>query len=140
MRARNTVTSLALVWAVGAAPAIAEQPLPEPVREGDVTWLSGGVGDAEQAAIHERADEFDVWLTLARADGAFLSAVDVRVENAAGETVLDTTTRGPFLLMRLPAGRYALRARADDMRAERRVFDVPQTGQVRLYVAMEDRS
>jgi hypothetical protein len=130
-------TLLVLVLA-SAAPAV-DRPSLEPHMQGKVTYLTGGIGEEEQAAVREHAGEYNLWITLTRPDGAYLSKVEVRVENDAGETLLDTTTDGPFLLAKLPPGRYAIRTMAMDRHTERRTVDVPEQGQSRIYVAMPER-
>jgi hypothetical protein len=51
----------------------------------------------------------------------YLSDVPVRIADAQGKTVLDTLSRGPFLLARLPYGRYTVVATYRDHKQERTV-------------------
>lgn len=126
-----------LALAVGVR-AWAEDVLLEPQHQGDIVFLTGGVGDREQAALHEEAQEYDFALTVTRPDGAYLAHVDVSLEDASGNTVLRTTMNGPILLAELPPGRYKLEVGEPDRVTERRVVDVPQKGRghVDLFVAL----
>jgi hypothetical protein len=134
----------AICCACLASPALAEQPdvsAPPPltpVVAGDVTFLTGGVGESEQAAIRKMTGDYNVRITLTRPDGAFLSGVDVQLESASGHSLIHTRTRGPMMLVRLDPGRYVLKASEQGHTPERRVIDVAKGGDpVQLYVALE---
>ncbi len=119
---------------LGAGPAI--DPLATQTQ-GEVEFVSGGVSDAEQQAIRERAGDFDLWITVARSDGAYLSDVDVSVDNTNGRTILDTTTRGPSLLVDLPKGTYEVTAKADGWQSQRLQVAIDGDGTTRVNIAMQ---
>lgn len=81
---------------------------------GEVSWVSGGVGEdsRERLAVLSAGFGFNLRLTFALASGDYLSAVAVRIVDASGRTVLETTSEGPILLVRLPVGRYTVAAMA----------------------------
>lgn len=133
------LVALALALAAVSAPALAVDSLPEPQRTGDVVYLTGGVSDQEQAAIKERLDDYKLVVTLAKANGAYLANVRVVLEGANGEPVLETTTRGPFLLADVPKGHYTLRAQLEGHESAQRVLDVPEEGSVRMYVVLPEQ-
>ena len=112
------VATIAAAYALGAsvacaAPGTAASPTeatPSPQRSGGVTWLTGGVTLEERDAIREQASDYNLWIWLARSgSGYFLADVRVSVEDADGHPVLDTVTDGPWLLARVPPGRYTIR-------------------------------
>lgn len=112
-RRMGNLTALVLAASLLALPAFADD---EAVRAaGEVSWVSGGVGEAsrERLSALEAGFGFNLKVTFALASGDYLSAVAVRVIDAGGRTVLETTSEGPILLARLPAGRYEFIAAFD---------------------------
>lgn len=96
------------------APAHAEDPnLPEIKTQGNVTFLSGGIGSDETAAIKAASPNYALTLQFSSATGAFLAAVVVQITDAGGNVVLDTTSEGPYLLVNLEPGRYTVDAMLD---------------------------
>lgn len=75
-----------------------------------VPYITGGVGIEERAALEERMGDYNLKLIFALEEGNYLSNVDVTVADTSGNTVLQTTTNGPWLAARLPEGRYTVRA------------------------------
>lgn len=109
-RLRRTGRLLVLTSVLLAAPAFAGE---EAVQEaGEVSWVSGGIGEdsRERLAALEAGFGFNLKVTFALASGDYLSDVGVRVVDAAGKTVLETRTEGPLMLLRLPPGRYDFHA------------------------------
>lgn len=87
--------------------------LPQPVTQDDVTYLCGGVGDEETAFMKQEARSYDLMLTFAARNGAYLADVDVDIKDARGNDVLQTACDAPILLVDLPrSGTYRVRAEA----------------------------
>lgn len=111
---KTRIPALLLVGLL-AMPVIAQTPgfvLPEN-RYGTVSYVSGGIGDEEREEIRMREADFNLKLLFSERDGSYLTGVDVELLNARGETVLDAKGTGPFLLARVPPGRYTLKASAN---------------------------
>lgn len=105
---------LALAFVLGAVAGPASAQLPAVQTQGEIRYLSGGIGSDESEAIKAARDSYPLTLTLAgKADGrdVYLSSVPVTIRDASGKTVLEVTTSGPYLLADLPAGRYEISAR-----------------------------
>ena len=88
-------------------------PLPAEKIAGQVRYVTGGVGHEEAEAFRHAQRDYSLVLefghqTAPRAQ--FAADVSVLIRDARGNTVLDTVSDGPFLLARLPAGRYTIRA------------------------------
>jgi hypothetical protein len=79
-------------------------------QQNGIPYATGGVSDAEQAAFEEARSEYNLQLTMALDSGHYLSDIPVRVMDAQGNTVLETTTAGPFLFAQLDPGRYTVEA------------------------------
>ena len=97
----------------GAALAQAQALLPPVRHSGAVAYLSGGISVDESTAIQNASKQWPLTLEFAiknkqRSD--FAADVAVKVHDATGHAVLDTTAGGPFLLARLPPGHYAVDA------------------------------
>lgn len=103
----------ALTLALVCHAAMASAQLPDVQTQGEIRYLTGGVGSDESAAIKAARDSYSLTLTLAgKAEGrdVYLSSVPVTIRDASGKTVLEVTTSGPYLLADLPAGRYDISA------------------------------
>jgi len=85
----------------------------EPVVQGDVTYLCGGVGAEEAAYLKREAKEYDLMLTFAARNGAYLADVDVAIADHSGNAVLQANCSGPIMLVDLPgSGSYRVQAEA----------------------------
>lgn len=75
-------------------------------------YVSGGVADGEQSALHAQRERFTLWVvTAARKSGAYLADVQVKVTDSQQRVVFDAPLEGPWLLIDLPLGRYEVEAR-----------------------------
>jgi len=85
-----------------------------------VTYVSGGAGTEAVDRLRSMEPEFNLKMVFALSSGEYLADVKVQVVDAANRLVLDTSTEGPWLLVRLPAGNYQVNAsyrRANEHRA-----------------------
>jgi hypothetical protein len=92
----------------------ADVQLPPEQRQGHVTFVTGGVGSDEWQAFEGAEKQYPLTLEFAkqaRPRAEFLSDVQVVIQDMKGNEVLNTTTRGPFLLANLPQGEYKVAAR-----------------------------
>jgi len=100
---------------LAALPAFAAIPgaLPPVQTQGEVTYVSGGVGHDQTQAFEAAARQYPLDLEFAikhRPHAEFTANVHVIITDAQGTRVLDTHSDGPFLLAKLPAGRYTVTA------------------------------
>ncbi len=79
-----------------------------------VPFISGGVGEDEMARIRSLQDQYDLKLLITEKNGVFLSDVHVSIEDRKGNTILETDTQGPVLLINLPDGKYTVKATRHD--------------------------
>lgn len=74
-------------------------------------YVSGGATHEELMALHERRENFNLWVvTAAMKSGAHLAEVRVTIRDAKKQTVLDESLDGPWLFINLPLGRYEVQA------------------------------
>jgi len=86
--------------------------LAAPVRAADVPHVSGGVGTAERDELRAKEREYNLKVVAAMKSGDYLSGVQVVIESATNERVLETTMAGPILMATLPPGSYTITATA----------------------------
>ncbi|MGN2391759.1 carboxypeptidase-like regulatory domain-containing protein [Pelomicrobium sp. G1] len=110
---------------VAASAAAQEFALPPERSQGSVTYLTGGVGKEESDAIKRVQDRYPLSLLFVERGGPntwhYLANVRVSIQDAAGKSLLETTAEGPFLLAKLPEGRYTVVAEVRGQLITRRV-------------------
>jgi hypothetical protein len=122
----SNFTRLAMlgVAATTTAMAASAASLPPVHTEGDVTYLSGGIGQGEVRAIERSESKWPLTLEFAQHDRShadFVADVAVVVRGMDGRPSLHATSDGPFMLAKLPAGRYAVDATLDGRTLHRQV-------------------
>lgn len=80
----------------------------QPQQQGNVTFVSGGAGDEDRAALQQVESQYNLRLLFAAANGDYLANVDVTLADAQGHAVLDTIADGPIFYAHVPPGRYKL--------------------------------
>jgi len=73
-----------------------------------VSYVYGGVGDDSIERLNSLAGSFNLKLVFAMNSGNYVSGVRVTIADSAGKTVLDTTSEGPWFLVKVPAGNYQI--------------------------------
>ena len=91
------------------------------VHAADVPHVSGGVGTDDRQAILEEEKNHNLKVVVADDSGDFLADVQVVIESAKKEPLLDTTMQGPILLAKLPAGTYMVKATSGEKTLTRSV-------------------
>lgn len=137
MRTKNFACGALLCAAFGAAaaPAITAGDLPPEHQQGNVAYRMGGIGEDEAQAMQAAARQYPLTLEFAARTGedrgGYLADVDVAIRDGRGNQVLQAKADGPFLLVRLPPGRYVVTAKHEDSQRSRRV-DVKERGAQRI--------
>lgn len=77
----------------------------------DVSFLTGGVGDDERAVIEASKASYNLRITNARVDGAFVEDTDIVIHEKSGrQDEMLSVNAGPLLYVQLPPGDYVLDA------------------------------
>jgi hypothetical protein len=72
-------------------------------------YVTGGIGTGELDSLEKQRGRFSLRvLTAAKGSGAFLADAMVKIVDASGKTVLETTADGPWLYVNLKPGDYKL--------------------------------
>lgn len=109
MKAASKLSAGALALAL-AVPAFAAA-LPQPKTEHGITYLSGGVGEDQSAAMKAEAKHYPLSLVFSAGKyGEYLANVPVTIKDPTGKVVLDAVADGPIMLVKLPPGRYSVAA------------------------------
>ncbi len=122
MKASKLKTLAAVDLALGAGSAVAA--LPAIRHQGEVAYLTGGVGQLESESILQAAPRFPLALEFVRKAAPhdeYLANVAVKVSDRRGRDLLDVTAEGPFLLARLPSGEYTVKATFEGRTLQRQV-------------------
>ncbi len=83
----------------------------EPQTQGEVSFVSGGVGGEERHALQALRSEYNLSLLFSvKGSGEYLSDVNVRIEDAKGGIYLETVSDGPILYAKLKPGKYHVSA------------------------------
>ncbi|MGF6767575.1 hypothetical protein P3T18_000045 [Paraburkholderia sp. GAS199] len=122
VRAQNMTTTASTTLAAGL-PAILEQ--------GNVRYVSGGVGHDEAKAMRRAASGWPLSLDFYGPTRDYLADVHVRLEDANGIELLQADSRGPYMLLQLQPGSYTVFARYKN-KEQKRTIKVSPTGHVNL--------
>jgi hypothetical protein len=98
--------------------------VPAAQMQGEVTYLSGGIGLTEANAIKHVAKNYPlelVFVAKAKPKDEYLADIKVQIKDAHDKMVLSTTSEGPFLLAKMPAGKYTISADHDGKVEHRRI-------------------
>jgi len=104
-----------------------------PVEHDGVTYVTGGIGSDEAGAFREAASRYNLRMTFTSKTGEYLSDVDVTISSGMRH-LLTVRTTGPFLYVRLPAGRYTVSARDRHIHETKQVrIDSHRGADIRFY-------
>lgn len=137
MKLAKYAISAALASATMSSALAVSAPLPPAHVQGDISYLSGGIGRDEARTILTAARDYPLALEFVpatrehRIKGGDPTAVPVVIRNLQGRVMLSASSEGPFMLVKLPVGRYLISATHDGKIERRHVWI---TGEPRLVV------
>ena len=120
---RSSVLSLGLALTLLATASFTNAAGAASDAQGNMSYVSGGIGLESQAELTSMARDFNIKLVFALNSGAYLSDVQVVIVDAKGKTVVDARSDGPWFMVRLPTGNYRLMASYADQ-SQKRAFTV----------------
>jgi hypothetical protein len=122
---RTLVPAIIAAASVIAAPGFAQEAastaefsagnssLPPIQSQGQTEFVSGGVGRDESEAMRKEGRAWPLMLEFAQTNegrAEYISDAQVTIRDKSGNTVLDATAEGPYMLIRLAPGKYFLDA------------------------------
>lgn len=106
----------------GAVPTAGTRPMPEVQTQNGVKFMCGGIGMIEAARMRQIAADYDLLLTFAAGNGAYLADIDVSISGPDDTSLVTTRCNGPLMLVDMPrAGSYRIRAESEGMPVTRKV-------------------
>ena len=88
--------------------------LPPIKTQGDLTFVAGGIGSDESNAMFAAAKKWSLLIEMSEIDssgrGVWIAGIDIRVLNAKKQTILETVSEGPLMLLNAPPGQYSVEA------------------------------
>ena len=114
-------TLAAVILAASLAPA-AVLAAPTPHQQNGVTYVNGGVGVEEQAAMKAQRADYNLLLTFAtQQSGAYRSDIQLDIMDAKGTDLLSVANVGPMFFAKLAPGTYRISAAAEGKTFKRTV-------------------
>lgn len=123
MQIKFTLAIFGASLALGGAAFAA---VPQAMHQGDVTYLTGGIGLNSQRAMEAQAPRYDLAVTNANEQGEFTgqgTALTIQAKN--GRDILHVTGIGPLFYAKLPPGNYVIHASNDGQYRTRDVKIIP---------------
>lgn len=93
----------------------------QPQAQGDITYVSGGVGLDEIDAIKALKPNYNLHLLFAVNSGEYLSDIDVAIFDKKGNAYMQAVSLGPFMLVNLKPGNYYVKAQLDGRAISKKV-------------------
>jgi hypothetical protein len=91
----------------------AESTALQPQVQGDITFVSGGVGLDEVDAMRALKPNYNLHLLFAVKSGEYLNDIEVAIFDKKGNVYLQTRSLGPFMFVNLKPGSYYVKAQLD---------------------------
>jgi hypothetical protein len=89
--------------------------------QGDITFVSGGVGLDEIDAMKALKPNYNLHLLFAVNSGEYLSDIEVAIFDKKGNAYMQAVSLGPFMLVNLKPGSYYVKAQNDGQVMQKRV-------------------
>jgi hypothetical protein len=84
------------------------------ITEQGFAYMTGGVGSGEREAMDSWAEGYNLKLAFAETSGVYISDVALLIEKN-GRQLVHATTNGPWFYIKLPPGKYAVKATHEDV-------------------------
>ena len=79
-------------------------------------YYSGGVGITERQQMKDMTRDCNLKLVFDTRTGAYLSDVNVKIQDAKGKVLIDTVSKGPWFSAKLPPADYRVTASFENHR------------------------
>lgn len=85
------------------------------VMVGNVSYVSGGVGEESREHLKAFAAGFNLKLLLAHKSGEYIGDVQIVIVDGKGKEILKAVSEGPIFMANLPAGQYEVIATTEGL-------------------------
>jgi len=79
----------------------------QPSDNGKVHYVSGGIALSGMRAIDAEENSYNLKMLFV-SKGEYLASVSVKILDAKGNSIMETTSKGPILLVKMPSGHYTV--------------------------------
>jgi hypothetical protein len=83
------------------------------IAEQGFAYMTGGIGSAERETMDSWAGSYNLKLAFAETSGVYISDVELLIEKN-GRQLVRATTNGPWFYIKLPPGKYFVKATHED--------------------------
>jgi opacity protein-like surface antigen len=116
---QRTLAAVILAACLTPAAALAAT---TPHQQNGITYVNGGVGVEEQAAMKAQRADYNLLLTFAtQQSGAYRSDIQLDIMDAKGTDLLSVANVGPMFFVKLTPGTYRISASAEGKTFKRTV-------------------
>ncbi len=117
---QRTLAALILAACLTPTAVLAADLIPK--QQNGITYVNGGVGEEEQAAMKAQRADYNLLLTFAtKQSGAYRSDVQLDISDAKGANLVTAANTGPMFFAKLPPGTYRVSAAAEGKTFKRTV-------------------
>jgi len=109
---KTSIRSLALIFGLLLGSSVWAQ-IPQTQYSQGISYITGGVGEEESTAILAEAKQWPLLLELSQLEngrGVWIFGSQIKILNAKNAVVFDAKADGPYMLINLTAGDYAIQA------------------------------
>lgn len=109
---KTSIRSLTLIFGLLLGSSVWAQ-IPQTQYSQGVSYITGGVGEEESTAILAEAKQWPLLLELSQLEngrGVWIFGSQIKILNAKNTVVFDAKADGPYMLINLTAGDYAIQA------------------------------
>lgn len=84
----------------------------QPMKAGNITYVTGGIGDEERYALQSVKNRYNLSIVSAANTGAYVGDTRVTISDTAGQELVDTHA-GPLFYANLPPGKYVVEGQSE---------------------------
>lgn len=138
MKINNKFASIFITILLGsAALSNAQTQEVEQQSQPQTEMVSGGIGDSGMDTIATTQKNYNLKLIFSEPDGEYLADISAVIHDKKGNTVLDTHSVGPIVLVKLKPGTYTLSSTSGKETRTSKVV-VHNTGISTYYIHLND--
>ena len=100
-----SVMSIALIAALNSSPVLADNFLPDVQQQGEIYYITGGIGDEETSAMQSERGDYNLQIMNADKQGHFSGYPHIIITDMQHNELLNADS-GPLFYTNLPSGRY----------------------------------
>lgn len=113
MKRNSPIIMAGILAATLYAPFVqADYVMPQPTQNGNITYITGGIGDEERNALQAVKNHYNLSIMSAGVSGAFAGDTHIIIRDRAGNEVINTDA-GPLFYANLPAGQYVVESSSE---------------------------